>query len=116
MTTTTGRRPEFCFKRAQGYVALQRRGCWRWVAGDVLSTFQCLGASSGSCVRGGDMAGGSELSGSVAGAVRGRDRQRGEREMTEGLTGVRTMVSASSGTNWRRGAVAGDLGRPRLKK
>ena len=72
---------------------------------------------SDACLHGrshdGDMAGGEELSGAVETAATGAKQARGLGGKEEELTAESERGSASSGTGWRRGAVAGDLGCPR---
>ena len=69
-----------------------------WLTGVIESAMKCSKASDDTSGRGGDMAGGSELSGSVASAVTGRNQQKGERGWEQKLTASRTVVLAGS---WR---------------
>ena len=59
----------------------------------VVSLNACLQGRS----RGGDMAGGEELSALMVGGARAGNRRRGERGSVEGLTAGSTVISACSG-------------------
>ena len=93
------------------------RKSWGWlrVPGAALSMVR----RSDACLHGrshdGDMAGGEERSGSKGAVATRRNRARELGGKEEELTAESKRGSASSGTGWRRGAVAGDLGCPRLK-
>ena len=90
---------------------------WGWlqVPGAALSTVRCLDACLHGRSHDGDMAGGEECSGSEGTVATRHNRARELGGKEEELTAESKRGSASSGTGWRRGAVASDLGCSRLK-
>ena len=93
------------------------RKSWGWlrVPGAALSTVRRSVVSLHGCGHGCAMAGGEKLSAAMENGARGRARVREKRGKEEELTAGSERGSAGSGTGWRRGAVAGDLGCLRLK-
>ena len=94
----------------------EARGMVLRAPGSAWKTKACSDSSLRACGHGGDMAGGAELSASMAEGVVGRGRARGEGRKKDGLTAVAERISAGSGKVGHRRGVAGDLGGPRKKK
>ena len=75
----------------------------------------CSDSSLRACGHGGDMAGGAELSASMAEGVGGCGRARGEGDTMAELTAVAGERSVSSGKGWSERGGEGDLRWPELR-